>query len=52
MKNPYFDYQGKRKTFSLVMEEKNAYSMDEIFQMIDSSKGEDEGVDEGEEHTP
>lgn len=39
MKNPYFDYQGRKKLFSKVMEEKNAYTMDEIFDMIDESKG-------------
>lgn len=42
MKNPYFDYQGKRKTFSMVMEEKDSYSMDDIFNMIDVQKGEEE----------
>ena len=38
MKNPYYDYQGKPKTFTRVLEEKDSYSMDELFQMIDSTK--------------
>lgn len=40
MKNPYYDYQGKKKVFSKVLEEKNAYTMDEIFDMLDAEKGE------------
>ena len=42
MKNPYFDYQGREKLFSRVMEEKDSYTMDEIFDMIDAGKEEEE----------
>lgn len=31
MKNPYFDYQGRKKLFSKEMEEKESYSIDDIF---------------------
>jgi hypothetical protein len=42
LKNPYFDYQGRKKTFSMVMEEKQAMSIDEILTSFDIQKGEDE----------
>jgi len=31
MKNPYFDYQGRKKLFSKEMVEKNAYTIEDIF---------------------
>lgn len=44
MKNPYYDYQGKRKTFTRVMKEKESYSMDELFGLIDPESSEQEVV--------
>jgi len=40
MRNPYFDYQGKPKLFDKRVEEKNEYTMDDIFGMIDAGKEE------------
>jgi len=42
MKNPYFDYQGRKKTFSMQMEEKQAMSIDDILTSFDVQSGEDE----------
>ena len=42
MRNPYFDYQGKKKTFSKVMKEKESYTEDQIFQMFDVQAGREE----------
>ena len=42
IKNPYFDFQGRSKLFSKVMDEKQAYTEDEIFQMFDDQSGESE----------
>lgn len=39
MKNPYYDFQGERRMFSKELEEKKAYSIDEIFDLIDAEKG-------------
>ncbi len=44
MKNPYFDYQGKRKTFSKELQEKNAYSIDEIFGLLGTQDQNEEKV--------
>jgi hypothetical protein len=41
MKNPYFDYQGRKKTFSAVMEEKQAATIDEILMSFDIQNGEE-----------
>lgn len=34
MKNPYFDYQGRKKLFSKQLVEKNAYTIDEVFTSV------------------
>lgn len=39
MKNPYFDFQGKKRQISFVLEEKQAISMDDLFGLIDQQKG-------------
>ena len=49
MRNPYFDYQGRKKLFSKVMEEKEAYSEEEIFDMLDAKNEEEEGEGKGKE---
>lgn len=40
MKNPYFDYQGRKKLFSKEMSEKNAYSIEDIFSTLSSNDAE------------
>ena len=42
MKNPYFDYQGRKKTFSMVMKEKQGSTVDEILGMFDVENETDE----------
>lgn len=34
MKNPYYDFIGTDKSFSLVMEEKNAYTVEEVYNKL------------------
>lgn len=46
MKNPYFDYQGKSKTFSMVMEEKDSYSEEDIYSMFDVQRDQGTGEDD------
>ena len=44
MRNPYFDFQGKKKLFSRVMEEKGGLSIEDIFDSLDANAGQNETV--------
>jgi len=41
MKNPYFDYQGRKKTFNKTMKEKESATIDDILMSFDIQNGED-----------
>lgn len=41
MKNPYFDYQGRKKLFSKEMTERNAFSIDDLFNTLDPEEDSD-----------
>jgi len=42
MRNPYFDYQGRKKTFSMQMEEKEGKTIDDILLQISVERGADQ----------
>lgn len=44
MKNPYFDYQGRKKIFSKEMVEKNPVSIDDLFEALADSQTKTETV--------